>query len=29
VRMPEYAGWASQERFPTNIDAAYRMLNGK
>jgi cyclase len=29
VRMPEYVGWASQERFPTNVDAAYRMLNGK
>ena len=29
VRMPEYASWASQERFPTNVDAAYRMLNGK
>lgn len=29
VRMPEYAGWAGQERFPTNVDAAYRMLNGK
>jgi cyclase len=29
VRMPEYASWANQERFPTNVDAAYRMLNGK
>jgi cyclase len=29
VRMPEYASWASQDRFPTNVDAAYRMLTGK
>jgi hypothetical protein len=26
VRMPEYASWASQDRMPTNIDAAYRMI---
>jgi hypothetical protein len=24
VRMPEYAGWGSQDRFPTNIEAAYK-----
>jgi cyclase len=29
VRMPEYAHWASQDRFPTNVDAAYRMLTAK
>jgi len=26
VKMPEYANWASQDRMPTNIDAAYRMV---
>jgi cyclase len=29
VKMPEYAGWGSQERMPTNVDAAWRMLGGK
>jgi cyclase len=29
VKMPEYASWASQDRFPTNVAAAYRMLTGK
>jgi len=29
VRMPEYASWASQDRMPTNIDAAYRMVTAK
>ena len=29
VKMPEYAGWASQDRFPTNIEAAYKMVTGK
>jgi cyclase len=29
VKMPEYASWGSQERFPTNVDAAYRALGGK
>jgi cyclase len=29
LRMPEYASWASQDRMPTNIDAAYRMVTGK
>jgi len=29
VKMPEYASWANQERFPTNVEAAYRMLSGK
>jgi cyclase len=26
VKMPEYASWASQDRMPTNIEAAYRMV---
>jgi cyclase len=29
VRMPEYAQWASQDRFPTNVDAAYKMVTKK
>jgi cyclase len=29
VKMPEYANWASQDRMPTNIEAAYRMVAGK
>ena len=29
LRMPEYAGWAYQERMPTNIDAAYRAVTGR
>jgi len=29
VKMPEYAGWGSQERMPTNIEAAYRALGGR
>ncbi len=29
VKMPEYAGWASQDRMPTNIDAAYRAVTAK
>jgi cyclase len=29
VRMPEYAQWASQDRFPTNVDAAYKAVGGK
>jgi len=28
VTMPEYAGWASQDRMPTNIEAAYRAVTG-
>jgi len=27
--MPEYAHWATQERMPTNLDAAYRMVTAK
>ena len=29
VKMPEYPAWGSQDRMPTNIDAAYRMVTGK
>jgi cyclase len=29
VKMPEYASWASQDRYPTNIEAAYKMVTGK
>src|SRR5258707_3737152 len=28
VRMPEYENWAAQERFPTNVEAAYRAIKG-
>jgi len=28
VRMPEYENWATQERFPTNVEAAYRAVKG-
>ena len=27
--MPEYAHWVTQERMPTNLDAAYRMVTAK
>jgi cyclase len=29
VKMPEYASFGSQERMPTNIDAAYRALRSE
>ena len=29
VTMPEYDHWASKERFPTNVEAAYRALQTK
>src|SRR3981189_50 len=29
VKMPEYASWANQERFPTNVEAAYKMLSAR
>jgi hypothetical protein len=29
VKMPEYESFGNQERFPTNIDAAYRAVTGK
>src|SRR5436309_12476654 len=29
VKMPEYTNWASQDRMPTNIDAAYRAVTAK
>ena len=28
VRMPEYEHWGSQERFPTNVEAAYKAAKG-
>ena len=28
LRMPEYASWASQERMPTNVEAAYKAVKG-
>jgi hypothetical protein len=29
VKMPEYASWASQDRRPTNVEAAHRMVTAK
>ena len=29
LKMPEYASFGSQERMPTNIEAAYKMVVGK
>jgi len=29
VKMPEYDGWASKDRFPGNIEAAYRAVHAK
>jgi len=28
LRMPEYDGWASKDRIPSNIDAAYKAVKG-
>jgi glyoxylase-like metal-dependent hydrolase (beta-lactamase superfamily II) len=28
VKMPEYDKWASQERMPSNIEAAYKAIKG-
>jgi len=28
LRMPEYDGWASKERIPSNIEAAYKVVKG-
>jgi cyclase len=28
LKMPEYDHWASKERFPTNIEAAYKAVKG-
>jgi cyclase len=28
LKMPEYDHWATKERFPTNIDAAYKVVKG-
>ena len=29
IKMPEYDGWATKERFPGNVEAAYRTVQGK
>jgi len=29
VTMPEYSSWGSQDRMPTNVEAAYKALGGK
>ncbi len=29
VKMPEYDGWATKERFPGNVEAAYRAVQAK
>jgi alkyl sulfatase BDS1-like metallo-beta-lactamase superfamily hydrolase len=29
VRMPEYSSWASQDRFPTNVDAVYKAVTAR
>jgi cyclase len=29
LRMPEYDGWASKDRIPSNIDAAYKVVMAK
>ena len=28
LKMPEYTGWAYQERMPSNVEAAYRTVKG-
>jgi cyclase len=28
VKMPEYSHWASQERLPSNVEAAYKAVKG-
>ena len=28
VKMPEYDSWATKERFPTNVEAAYKAVKG-
>jgi hypothetical protein len=28
VKMPEYDKWASQDRMPSNIEAAYKAVKG-
>ena len=28
LRMPEYDGWGSKDRIPSNIDAAYKVVKG-
>jgi len=28
LKMPEYDSWASKERIPSNIEAAYKAVKG-
>jgi cyclase len=28
IKMPEYDHWATKERFPTNVEAAYKVVKG-
>jgi hypothetical protein len=28
LKMPEYDHWATKERFPTNVEAAYKAVKG-
>jgi cyclase len=28
LKMPEYDHWATKERFPTNVEAAYKVVKG-
>jgi hypothetical protein len=28
LKMPEYEHWATKERFPTNVEAAYKAVKG-
>jgi hypothetical protein len=28
LKMPEYEHWASKDRFPSNVEAAYKMVKG-
>jgi cyclase len=28
IKMPEYDHWATKERFPTNVEAAYKVVQG-
>jgi hypothetical protein len=28
LKMPEYDHWATKERFPSNVEAAYKVVKG-
>jgi hypothetical protein len=28
VKMPEYDHWATKERFPSNVEAVYKVVKG-